>query len=1831
MISNEIRDYIKEAQKSGKSKEEIRQSLLEAGWQESDIQNAFATLGMPEAPAPQQEPAEVKDPAEQTKKTNFIQNLVAYLKRPQTYYALGAILLIASAIFLYQKIVLKEELSEFELTPQVADAAGITPNTTFILKSSADLSARVIQKYLRFDPQVEYKVRKVSSGSSVFQITPAVALAEDKVYSVIIDEGPIAARTYSWAYQVKAPFQVIASLPRDKSNQVPTNTDIEITFNRENLINPEQAFEISPSVPGRFEMHRNVLVFVPLQELNPETVYTIKIKSGIKAQGSDDTLSEDTEVKFETGEKYAYQPYFTFGKTFWEFKPDTEITFAVNYSNLPSNTVPLTVYKFANAQEFMSAYKGALDENNKWTRYHAYNPVTPSADKKVFESNVPLEEQTRVRFIRMPQKLGEGFYLADVVVNNEHQQAWFQVTPIAGFSAISGSKTLLWLKDLVSGNNLSSAEISFENNSIGRTNSDGVAMFDTPPQLIGNSDESSDYYYYSPSPLSYFYTASVGGRQLVIPVENEYGYFSKVSPPDTWWDYFSLDKGIYLPTDKVHFWGIVKQRNGTDIKGEEVTIQLTNPFWYGTSKDDITVYGETKSVISDFYTLTGEISFADLKPGLYQLSVKRGDEIIVSENVNVETYIKPAYKLTLASDRNAIFAGDAVTYKAKAEFFDGTPVANLKLKYNGYFTRQINGEVQLNQEGEGSFTIKTDYQEDQYNYWPGYLGVNVSPAVSEEGEIDANTSVLVFGPHMDLRSEQSFSDKTSKFDLKLKKIVLDKVQKGEPWWDSDNYLGDPVSGWSIGVDVTEIIYKQTGKGYDIINKVTYPIYSYSITERPIRQDTLITDGAGNAHYEWTPEEKKSYRITFDTKDAEGRSIKRQHYVYGGSYSYFGFYDSRGVTLKNLDNKDEYKLGEQVRLQMQDNGGNAVAPGSGKFVFMRVNNGIISYQITDSPDYSDTFKDAYIPNANIIGVWFSGSRFINSDPVNLSFDSDERRLNIEVRKDKDRYRPRDKVSLSIRVTDKDGSPKQAEVNVSGIDEAVFSLNPEEKDIVNNLYQDIFASVAIRSSHVTPLEQGAEKGGCFVAGTKVLIPNGAQDIEKLRIGDEVSVWKDERSGEFVKAKVKRISSHVVSGYFVVNDKLRITMNHRLLVNGIWKYAGEIEIGDELLTENGAKEKVVSLKYVPEWTLVYNIELDKYHTYFADGIYVHNEEKGGGSARADFRDVAIYKSVRTDPSGRAEVSFDVPDNLTSWRLTIQAITKDLFAGKAVNFVPVGLPFFVETAINRTYLAGDNLNLRLRVSGTANVQDNINYTIESETLPFKKVEKRGGKVIEIPLGNLAPGKHQIKISASAGGYSDAIIRDLNVVSSYFSESASEFYELSPNLSSIQGAVKGYTELLITSYERGRFYNVLRRLGCACGVRIDQKFTQWFAENYLNRFFDEKNEIENIDVKSYQTSDGGITLLPYGDKDLALSAKFANLIKDESTTADKESLKRYLNASLTDRKADLGRIVAALYGLSAFKEPVLVTLQNIKSDRNLTLLDKVYVALALDNLGAKEEARAYYKAEIKPTLTTKKPFVYVSKLKNQDDNIIATALLAGLTASLSEPEADGLGQYAIENYPKETLKNFEMLLYLKNALPKLKGGDVSFSYQTTGKSGSKTLKNNEVFRLELSREELSNLRFSDINGRIGLVSNFEKESSPAEVKKDATIGVSRSYSVDGRVTNEFSDGDLVRIDINPSFAPGSLEGAYQIVDYLPSGLRAVTNLQRTPFNPNYYREYQYYPSDIEDQKVTFVVWKSYPKPFFYYARVVSKGNYKAEPTLIQSLKSLESTNIGNENNLTIR
>ncbi len=1710
--------------------------------------------------------------------------------------------------------------SEFELSARMYDASGVSSDSTFLLTTTTELDEDAVSKNLIAEPTVALDVQKVSA--TTYEIKPKEKLRENTVLSLKIEEGPIAARTFSWAYQIKSPFQVISTLPLDRSTNVPLNTGIEIELNREKIKNADDAISVSPAVKGRMEVRRNRLVFIPSQPLAQKTIYTVTLKSGLGAEGTDDTLAESETFSFETGEREA-QTYsnFYFDKTFWEFIPGTEPALTANIYNAQTTGITTTVRRFGSVDEFISAYRTTVSPELGWSRFGRLRAYAGSAPV-VFQGDLNIQEQQSVKFLEIPQKLDQGYYLMQVTVDGRKIDTWIQMTSMASYIAVSPAKTLVSLRALTDGSPQNGIEVTM-GSAKGRTDGNGVVVLNTPSEAV----QESNLYQYSDLP-GLFAVANAGSGAVAIPFESRYGGFYKLTPSDRWWDYISTDKTIYAPTDVVRFWGIVKQRVGDDIRGSELKIQLTDQYWYG-SPDDMRVYGETRASVNDFNTVTGDISYAGLRPGLYQLSVRRGDEIIVSQTINVEAYIKPAYKLIIEPSASAVYVNETITYKVRAEFYDGTPVRNLAVKYSSYGPGAANGTLTLNGSGEGQFTARPGSQTYQYSYYPYYFGMTVSPVLAEEGEIASNTSVLVFGSSVKLNISQQHSSGTTTFKGTLRRVVLENVQRGQPYWVESSYLGDPVSGTTVTAQIVEIIHdrQQTGTGYDPIHKTTYPIYHYSSREVPAGSRVATTDGRGEFQIAIPVEKGRQFRVNFSALDAQGRADNQTRYA--ADYEILGSYYETGLHIKNADDSSQtkYDINEPFSLTVEGASGAALPNGNKTFLFIRLVGGSIhSYTAVDEARFSDTLREEYIPNIGILGVWFGGKRFHDSWPYNISFDTGARSLKVSITKDKNRYRPGEEIKLNIDVRDRNGRGQEAEVNVAALDEAAFSLNPEERDINNEVYRDVYASLQTRSSHFTALQSGAEGGGCFAAGTQILLPSGLINIEDIRIGDLVLSRADSHDPSLVSARVSHVSSHLVYGYLVLNGKLRVTANHPIYVNGRWAQAGAIQVGDSLADNEGNIVRVDSVEVVDGWVRVYNFEVAGQHTYFADGIFVHNAEKGGGGSRSDFRDTALYQSVRTDGGGRATVTFKAPDNITSWKITAQAVTKDLFVGKGIEAVPVSLPFFVDATLNRTYLTNDTVALRVRGIGA----QSVTYSAESDTLPFKKVTTNGSDGADLDLQKLTAGSHTVTISGQAGSLRDSIKRTVRVLDSYMMRSATKYYDVTSSLENIAGSPEGFTDLVFTSQERGKLYGAVRSYSWTYGPRFEETVSRVMSDILLKRYFGEESDTTE-ELSSYLSTNGGIAMFPYSGPDLSMSAKFADLMQGETHDIPADALRQYFKNSLNDQKADIHRVVLALYGLASLRDPVLTTLQNIQNDSNLTFTDKIYIALALDAAGAKEESRKYWEKELKPQLERKDPYISVAGLTG-DDGKVAVALLANLSAGLQVPEADGLAAYAMENRPLETLTNLEMLGYIKKTLKHLRGGEVKFSFTTNSKNETIVLKKDEAYRVVLNPTELASLDIKNVDGRVGVVSHYEVALSPDAIQRDSSISVTRKYRVNGKETTTFKDGDVVRIEITPSFNSKSLPGGYQITDFLPSGLRPVTKFNTIPVET--LRECVVYPSVVHDQRISFYAWNPIGvrcPSLSYYARVVTKGTFRADPAIIQSLKNVQMLNVSAPASVTIQ
>lgn len=79
-----------------------------------------------------------------------------------------------------------------------------------------------------------------------------------------------------------------------------------------------------------------------------------------------------------------------------------------------------------------------------------------------------------------------------------------------------------------------------------------------------------------------------------------------------------------------------------------------------------------------------------------------------------------------------------------------------------------------------------------------------------------------------------------------------------------------------------------------------------------------------------------------------------------------------------------------------------------------------------------------------------------------------------------------------------------------------------------------------------------------------------------------------------------------------------------------------------------------------------------------------------RKNFKDTAFWiPAVLTNSSGKAEVSFDFPDNLTTWRATARAVTGDTRVGSVVEKVLVRKNLLLRLATPRFFTEGDEVTV--------------------------------------------------------------------------------------------------------------------------------------------------------------------------------------------------------------------------------------------------------------------------------------------------------------------------------------------------------------------------------------------------------------------------------------------------------------------------------------------------------------------------------------------------------------
>ncbi len=151
--------------------------------------------------------------------------------------------------------------------------------------------------------------------------------------------------------------------------------------------------------------------------------------------------------------------------------------------------------------------------------------------------------------------------------------------------------------------------------------------------------------------------------------------------------------------------------------------------------------------------------------------------------------------------------------------------------------------------------------------------------------------------------------------------------------------------------------------------------------------------------------------------------------------------------------------------------------------------------------------------------------------------------------------------------------------------------------------------------------------------------------------------------------------------------------------------------------------------------------------------------GLVRTEFPETAYWNpTVRTDEDGHAQVSVQLPDNLTTWRLGIKGVTAATEVGEVTNDVISTLDLLIRPVAPRFFVIGDQATLSAVVHNNTDQALNVEVSLSAEGLEIEggtqqvEVPAHGKQKVSWPVKVGVVEETTLLFAAQGGGLSDAV-----------------------------------------------------------------------------------------------------------------------------------------------------------------------------------------------------------------------------------------------------------------------------------------------------------------------------------------------------------------------------------------------------------------------------------------------------------------------------------------------
>ena len=615
----------------------------------------------------------------------------------------------------------------------------------------------------------------------------------------------------------------------------------------------------------------------------------------------------------------------------------------------------------------------------------------------------------------------------------------------------------------------------------------------------------------------------------------------------------------------------------------------------------------------------------------------------ISGNFLVAAYRRPEFRVDVALDASNTIAGTPLNGRITGRYLfggamDGAPV-------NWTYSKEELTSVPAK--------ITDRWPEERY----AFLGRDWSEASISRQQIRQESTELDEKGELRLSLETQ-QDAGAPYEYQLESVVTDVTRQEIAGRTS--FRVDPAP-WYIGL-LRPPYFADSGKGIDTeivaagLDGLAVAGVEVKVTLQRL-QWTSVRSAEGEGFYNWQSERKEvaagewtvttktspvplhipiteggEYFLIASADDGNGRSTLTRVWFYsvGEGYTAWERYDHNRIDL--VPEKKSYKPGDVARIMVKSPWETATALLTTEREGVRTWKPFTLTSTQQTITVPITEKD--IPNVYVSVLLVKGRTQQDpgkdgSDPgkpafrlgyVELQVADDSKRLNVDVKANRDEFRPATKAKIEVNVKDAAGKPSQSEVTLWAVDYGVLSLTGYETP---DVLEDIYLQKALQVIN----EDSRQR----IISRRVLTPKGA--------GEGGGGGQDARAGTL--RKDFRVLAFWL-GSVVTDAKGRatreITLPESLTTYRIMAVAGDRQ--SRFGWDNAEIRINKPLMITAAWPRFMSVG-DKAHF----GGVVHNTGKSGGKANVSIESLdpnilsfsTTQQSIQANAGSSNEVRFD------------------------------------------------------------------------------------------------------------------------------------------------------------------------------------------------------------------------------------------------------------------------------------------------------------------------------------------------------------------------------------------------------------------------------------------------------------------------------------------------------------------------------------------------------------------------------------------------------------------